>query len=133
VGEGRRLYRFRQKGINAQDCRALGVYKRTIARAQDDRNVRTNTPQFPYQSLACHGGHGLIRDDEIKALRSRTKGCQRVETAGRDRDVISQADQRFPGEGAQGLFVIHKQQTLRPRREWLGKAVPDRRRLCDPR
>src|SRR3989442_14949041 len=38
VGEGCRLHGFSQKGINAQDCRVLGVYKRTVARAQDDRN-----------------------------------------------------------------------------------------------
>src|SRR6266446_757147 len=92
VGEGYRLHGFQQKGINAQDGRVLGVYQRTITRAQDNRNVRTNTPQFPYQSVACHSGHGLIRDDEIKAQGGCMKGRQRVVTAGADRDGISQTD-----------------------------------------
>lgn len=75
VGEGLGLHGFHQKSINPYCFSLLGVNEGTIAHAQDNGNVRTDTPQLTYQEFACHVRHDLVGDDEVKVLGATQKAA----------------------------------------------------------
>src|SRR5215510_567342 len=78
------------KRIDAQGLRLPCSHGLTEPGAEDDREGRSDAAQRLGQGLPGHLRHGVIRNDQIKALGSRLEHGQGLATAGHGDDLIAQ-------------------------------------------